>query len=172
MRRREFITLLGGAAAAWPLVARAQEARVPTIGVLVLGVPDPEMFLKSLRDGLRSVGYSAGRNIRLEVRSAERQSNRLAPLAAELVALKVEAIVAFQTPAAVAARQATSEIPIVMAQVGDPVATGLVASLARPGGNVNGLSGGAAEVTSKVVELAREMLPAMRWKFVHLKPLR
>ncbi len=161
MRRREFITLLGGAAA-WPFAARAQLARAPTVGVLVLGLPDPEPFLQMLRDGLRGRGYAEGSNIRLEVRSAEGQQGLLAEKAAELVRLKVDIIVALQTPAAMAAKQVTGEIPIVMAQVGDPVAVGLVTSLARPGGNVTGLSGGAAEIAGKVVELAREMLPAVR----------
>ena len=162
MNRREFTTLLGGAAAAWPLAARAQQPRVPTIGVLVLGIPDPGPFLGALRDGLRNLGYSEGRNIRLETRTAEGRSSLLDEKAVELVRLKVDIIVAFQTPATTAARQATSEIPIVMAQVGDPVASGFVASLARPGGNVTGLAGGAAELVGKVVELVREMLPAAR----------
>ena len=156
MRRREFITLLGGAAA-WPFAARAQLARAPTVGVLVLGLPDPEPFLQMLRDGLRGRGYAEGSNIRLEVRSAEGQQGLLAEKAAELVRLKVDIIVALQTPAAMVAKQLTGEIPIVMAQVGDPVAVGLVTSLARPGGNVTGLSGGAAEIAGKVVELAREI---------------
>jgi putative ABC transport system substrate-binding protein len=160
MKRREFIALIGGAAASWPLAARAQQPRAPTIGVLALGIPDPEPFLKALRDGLRDRGYSEGRNILLEIRTSEGQPGLLAENAAELVRLKV--IVVFQTPAAIAARQATSEIPIVMGQVGDPVASGLVASLARPGGNVTGLAGGAGEVVGKVVDLTREMLPATR----------
>jgi putative tryptophan/tyrosine transport system substrate-binding protein len=162
MKRREFIALIGGAAASWPLAARAQQPRAPTIGVLALGIPDPEPFLKALRDGLRDRGYSEGRNILLEIRTSEGQPGLLAENAAELVRLKVDIIVVFQTPAAIAARQATSEIPIVMGQVGDPVASGLVASLARPGGNVTGLAGGAGEVVGKVVDLTREMLPATR----------
>jgi len=160
MRRREFISLLGGAAAAWPLAARGQQ--VPTIGVLVLGIPAPEPFLKALHEGLRDRNFFDGRNIRLEIRTAEGQQALLAEKAAELVRLKVDIIVVFQTPAALAAKQATREIPIVMGQVGDPVASGLVASLARPGGNVTGLAGGAAEVIGKVVELTRELLPNAR----------
>jgi putative tryptophan/tyrosine transport system substrate-binding protein len=167
MRRREFITLLGGAAAAascvsWPLAARAQQARMPTIGVLVLGSPPPESILTALRDGLRDVGYTEGRNIRLEIRTADGKADRLPEKAAELVRLKVDIIVAIQTPPATAAKQATNGIPIVMAGVGDPVGTGLVASLGRPGGNVTGLSSGAAEVAGKSVELIREVLPSAR----------
>ena len=162
MRRREFITLLGGAAAVWPLATRAQQARIPTIGVLLLGVPDPAPFLKALHEGLRDRNYFEGRSIRLEIRSAGGDQTLLAEKAAELVRSRVDIIVVFQTPAALAAKQATVEIPIVMGQVGDPVASGLAVSLARPGGNVTGLAGGAAEVIGKVVELTRELLPAAR----------
>src|ERR1051325_3612300 len=132
MRRREFI--VGFSAAAWPLVLKAQ-ARPPTIGVLALGNPPVEPFVKGLRDGLLAVGYSED-GIRLQVRTGEGVAGRLPELANELVRQRVDAIVAYQTPAATAAKQATSSIPIVMAGVGDPVGTGLVASLARPGGNV------------------------------------
>ena len=162
MRRREFLGVLGGLAAAWPRVAHGQQNRIPTIGVLVLGIPDPAPFLKALHEGLRDRNYFDGRNIRLEIRNAEGQQALLAAKAAELVRSRVDVIVVFQTPAALAAKQATGEIPIVMGQVGDPVASGLVASLARPGGNVTGLAGGAAEVIGKVVELTRELLPAAR----------
>jgi putative ABC transport system substrate-binding protein len=161
MKRREFIVALGGAAS-WPLAARAQQTKVPTIGVLLLGIPDPAPFLKALHVGLRDRNYFDGRNIRLEIRSAEGQQALLAEKAAELVRQRVDIIVVFQTPAALAAKQATGEIPIVMGQVGDPVASGLVASLARPGGNITGLAGGAAEVIGKVVELTRELLPNAR----------
>ncbi len=162
MRRREFIALVGGAAGAWPLPLSAQQGRVPTIGVLVFGNPPPEPFLKDLRAGLRDVGYTEGRNIRLEVRTAEGKANLLPEKAAELVRLKVDIIVPFQTPASTAAKQATSEIPIVMVRAGDPVATGLIASLARPGGNVTGTSAGVAETLGKVVELIREVIPSAR----------
>ena len=129
MRRRNFITFLGGAAAAWPLAARAQQAKVPTVGVLLTGNPDPEVFLKGFRDSLRDVGYIEGRNVRLDVRSAEGRTALLPERAAELARLKVDVIVTSLTPAAQAAKEATSEIPIVMAPARDPVATGLVASL-------------------------------------------
>jgi putative tryptophan/tyrosine transport system substrate-binding protein len=163
MKRREFMTLLGGAAAAWPLAARAQQAKMPTVGILALGNPPVEPFVKGLQDGLQAVGYSEDRNIRLEIRSAGGDAGRLPELAAELVRLKVDAIVAYQTPSATAAKQATSDIPIVMAGVGDPVGTGLVASLARPGGNVTGTTAGAVEVAGKLVELMREVLRPRRF---------
>ena len=160
MRRREFITLLGGAAAAWPLAARAQQARVYTLGVLTL--PNPEPLLKALREGLRDAGYVEGGNLRLEIRSAAGRPDLQLDKAAELVRLKVNLIVTFFTPSALAAKQATRDIPIVMAGAGDPVATGLIASLARPGGNVTGQSSGGAEVAGKSLELIRELIPAVR----------
>jgi putative ABC transport system substrate-binding protein len=159
MRRREFIALLGSAVG-WPVTARAQTAaRVPVIGVLVLGNPPPEPFLKALHEGLRDAGYVGGQNLRIEIRDAGGQTDRVAENAAELVALKVDVIVTFQTPPATAARQATSEIPIVMSGAGDPVGTGLVASLARPGRNATGTSAGGVEIAGKSVELIRELLP-------------
>ena len=161
MRRREFITLLGGAAA-WPLEAGAQQAKVYTIGVLTLTRPNPGPLLKALREGLRDVDYVEGHNLRLEIRSAPGSPDLQFEKAVELVRLGVDLIVTFFTPAAVAAKQATRDIPIVMAGAGDPVATGLVASLARPGGNVTGQSSGGAEVAGKNVELIRELLPAAR----------
>jgi ABC-type uncharacterized transport system substrate-binding protein len=161
MRRREFITLLG--AAVWPVAALAEEgAKSYTIGVLVLTAPTPDRLVAALRQGLREAGYIEGQNLRLEIRTADAKPDLLAEKAAELVRLRVDAIVAFFTPTALAAKRETSEIPIVMAS-GDPVETGIVASLARPGGNVTGLSGGGAEVAGKSVELIREFIPsAMR----------
>jgi putative ABC transport system substrate-binding protein len=166
MRRREFIALVGGAAAMpsflWPLAARAQQARVYTIGVLTLINPNPEPLLKALREGLSDAGYVEGRNLRLEIRSAAGRPDLQLENAAELVRLKVDLIVTSFTPATLAAKQATRDIPIVMAGAGDPVATGLVASLNRPGGNVTGQAGGGAEVAGKSVELIRELIPAAR----------
>ena len=162
MRRREVIALLGGAAAGWPLGARAQQAKLPTIGILLTGNPAPEVFLTGFREGLREAGYVEGRNIRVEVRSAEGQAALLPEKAAELVRLKVDIIVTSLTPAAQAAKNATSDIPIVMAPAGDPVATGLIASLARPGGNLTGLSAASAELTGKSLELIREVIPSAR----------
>jgi putative ABC transport system substrate-binding protein len=161
MRRRDFVTLLGGAAA-WPLAAGAQQARVYTIGVLALASPNPEPLLTALREGLRDAGYVEGRNLRLEIRSAAGRPDLQLEKAAELVHLKVDLIITFFTPTALAAKQATRDIPVVMAGAGDPVAVGLVASLARPGGNVTGQSSGGAEVAGKSVELIRELIPAAR----------
>src|SRR5262249_2689664 len=162
MKRREFITLLGGAAAAWPLAARAQQPKVPTIGALVIGNADPEEFWREFRQGLRDLGYVEGQNVRFEFRSAEGRVERVPELAAELVHLKVDVIVTWFTPTTQAAKQATSQIPIVMADAGDPVGTGLVASLPRPGGNVTGIAGVTAELSGKCIELIRELLPAAR----------
>jgi ABC-type uncharacterized transport system substrate-binding protein len=160
VNRREFITLAGGAAIAWPVAARAQQARVFTLGVLTL--PNPEPLLMALREGLRDAGYVEGRNLRLEIRSAAGRPDLQLEKAAELVRLKMDLIVTFFTPTALAAKQATRKIPIVMAGAGDPVAVGLVASLARPGGNITGQSSGGAEVAGKSVELIRELIPAAR----------
>lgn len=162
MKRRTAIGFLVAVALAGTLPAMAQPSTMPSVGVLVLGTPPPEPFLKALRDGLRDTGYTEGRNIRLEVRSAEGRADILAEKAAELVALKVDVIVAFQTSPALAAKQATSTIPIVMSGAGDPVGSGLVTSLARPDANVTGTSAGGVEIAGKTVELIRELLPAAR----------
>jgi putative ABC transport system substrate-binding protein len=168
MKRRAFITLLGGAAAAWPLAANAQQARkVWRLGMLQPGAP-PEPLLEVIRDGLRDLGYMEGRDIVFEVRWAEGKHDRLGGLAAELVGLNVDAIHAFTTSPALAARAATTTIPIVFSAVGDPVGTGLVASLARPGGNATGLSALATELSGKRLEILREIIPnvsrvAMLW---------
>src|SRR5882724_7707481 len=160
MKRREFISLLGGAAA-WPLAARAQQSKVARIGVLYIGLADAESFKKELREGLRELGYVEGQNIAFEFRSAEGKLDRLPELAAELVGLKVDVIVALYVPCALAAKQATRDIPIVIL-AGDPVETGIVPSLARPGGNITGVSLMAAASNGKSVELFRDMLPSVR----------
>lgn len=162
MKRRRFITLLGSAAAGWPLSAQAQLAKVYTVGVLTLTRPNPGPLLKALREGLRDANYIEGQNLRLEIRSAPGSPDVQLEKASELVRLNVDLIVTFFTPAATAAKQATRDIPIVMAGAGDPVATGLVASLARPGGNITGQSSGGTELAGKNVELMRELLPAAR----------
>jgi putative ABC transport system substrate-binding protein len=161
MRRREFITLLGGAAASWPLAARAQQSKTARIGVLYIGTADAESFKEELRQGLRELGYVEGQNIAFEFRSAEGKLDRLPELAAELVRLNVDVIVALYVPPSMAAKQATGEIPIVVI-VGDPVETGIVASLARPGGNITGVSLMASALHGKSVELFRDMLPSVR----------
>jgi putative tryptophan/tyrosine transport system substrate-binding protein len=160
MKRRKFITLVG-AAALWPLGAYAQQPKVRRVGALLIGNADLESFQKELREGLRELGYIEGQNILFEFRSAEGILDRLPGLAAELVQLKVDVIVALYTPCGLAAKEATREIPIVLL-TGDPLGTGLVASLARPGGNITGLSMMAAETHGKLVELFHDMLPAMR----------
>jgi ABC-type uncharacterized transport system substrate-binding protein len=160
--RRKFLATLGGGAVSWPLATHAQQPKVPTIGALVIGNISPEQFWREFRQGLRDLGYVEGQNIRFEFRSAEGHLDRLPELAAELVRLKVDIIVTWFTPTALAAKQATHEIPIVMAETGDPVGTGLVASLPRPGGNVTGMAAVTAELAGKTVQLIREMLPAAR----------
>ena len=150
MRRREFITLLGGTAAAWPLAARAEQPATPVIGFL--GGADPVGYapqIQALRLGLRDYGYIDGLNIAVEYRWAEGKYDRLPVLAADLVRRKVAVIITQGTPAAFAAKQATTTIPIVMAIVGNPVETGIVTSLARPGGNITGSSFFYAELSAK-----------------------
>lgn len=159
MRRRAFIKLLSGSVVALPLAAHAQ-ARLPRVGILALGNPPVEPFVTGLREALLAVGYSPDR-IRLEVQTAEGVAGRLPQLANELVQ-RVDVIVAYQTPAATAAKQATNNIPIVMAGVGDAVGTGLVASLSRPEGNVTGSTVGAVETAGKLVELIREVMPTAK----------
>ena len=161
MRRREFMALLCGVAIL-PRGAAAQTNNMPRIGILALGNPDPAPFLKHFREALRELGYVEARNVVFEFRSANGSPALLTTLARELVALKVDVIVAFQTPAVTAAKEATAEIPIVMGSAGDPVGTGLIASFARPGGNITGVAGMNAELAAKNVELIREILPNAR----------
>jgi ABC-type uncharacterized transport system substrate-binding protein len=161
MRRREFITLLGGAATGWPLAARSQQLKVAQIGVLVLTNPDGQSLTRELRLGLRDLGYSEGQNFVFQLRSADGDAAWLPHLATELVRSQVDVVVATFTPCALAAKQATTTIPIVMAAVADPIAVGLVTSLARPGGNITGFSNMAAETAGKSVELFRDMLPSI-----------
>jgi putative ABC transport system substrate-binding protein len=161
MQRREFITLLGGAAAAWPLAARSHPSKVVRIGALYIGLADAESFKKELRDGLRELGYVEGQNIAFEFRSAEGKLDRLPELASELVRLKVDVIVALYVPSALAAKQATREIPIVIIAA-EPIETGIVASWARPGGNITGVALMSAPLIGKCVELFRDMLSATR----------
>jgi len=166
VRRREFITLLGGAAAAWPLAAppgtRAQETgKVYRIGWLSYSTPAVTApFIIVFRDGLRELGWIEGQNVIIEARFAEGRSDRLPDLAADLVRIKVDVILATTTPALVAAKNVTGTVPIVAINVGDPVALGLIASLARPGGNITGLSYSVgADVYGKELELLKEALP-------------
>ena len=161
MRRREFIRVLAGSSAVWPLGAHGEQSRVARIGALYIGTADADSFKKELREGLRELGYVEGHNIAFEFRSAEGQLDRLPGLAAELVRLKVDVIVALYVPCALAAKQATRDIPIVII-AGDPVETGIVPSLAHPGGNITGVSLMASALAGKSVELFRDMLPSAR----------
>jgi putative tryptophan/tyrosine transport system substrate-binding protein len=160
MRRRAFLKMMSGVTTCWPLAVSAEQTRVTTIGVLVRSAPGWQQFWELFREALRQLGYVEGNNIRFELRTDEGDISRLPDLAAELVRLKVDVIVPWFTPAAIAATHATSEIPIVCAICGDLVGTGLVESLARPGGNVTGNSSLNAELSAKFVELIREMIPS------------
>ena len=164
MKRREFITLIGGAAAAWPLAAWAQQAgKVREIGFLGTSSPSLERHLPdAFRQKLRELGQVEGQNIAIEYRWAEGQDDRLSALAAELVQLQPDVIVTTGTPGTLAAKRATHTIPIVFASGGDPVGAGLVASLNRPGGNVTGFTIGAVpEVEGKRLELLKELISGL-----------
>jgi putative tryptophan/tyrosine transport system substrate-binding protein len=171
MRRREFIGLIGGWAA-WPLAARAQQKSMPVIGLLGFGPPDPgASSVAAFRQGLRELGYIENRNIRIEYRWAEGKPERFPDLAAELVALKVDVIVtAGGTLAALAAKRATTTLPIVFGAVGDPIAEGLVTSLARPGSNVTGLSNVTTDLVGKWLELLKQVVPGVSLVALLLKP--
>jgi ABC-type uncharacterized transport system substrate-binding protein len=160
MRRREFITLLGGAAVIWSSAGIAQQPKVPTIGVLVVGSPGSGRFWQLFRELMRELGYVEGRSIRYEFRSDEGQVTRLPELAATLVRLNVDLIVTWFTPAAQAAKGATREIPIVMAFTGNPIETGLVESLNRPGGNITGVSFVSGLLGPKRLDMLRQLIPA------------
>ena len=159
MKRREFIGLLGGAAA-WPLTARAQQAvgKIVTIGVLAI---EPWPPIDTFRQALNNLGYIEGKNVRFEYRYAEGYNERLPELANDLVGLNVDVIVTWGTDAVLAAKQATTTIPIVMGTIGDPLGSGIVTNLARPGGNVTGSSSRAAELESKRLQLLKEAVPGL-----------
>jgi putative ABC transport system substrate-binding protein len=171
MRRREFIALISAAAAAQALAVHAQSGRTYRIGFL--GVTSEAEFrrqLEALKRGLRQLGYEEGKNLIIEYRWAESQYDRLPDLAAELVKLRIDLLVAHSTPGVRAAKQATSTIPVVMAIVGDPIAAGLVESLSRPGGNLTGLTFFFAEIAAKRVELIKEAIPTLTRVAVFVNP--
>ena len=164
MRRRQFISLLGGAAAAWPLAARAQQtSKLPTIGFLggataLAGSQWAAAFVQRLRE----LGWIENRTVAIEYRWAEGREERFAEIAVEFIRLRVDVIVTNGTPSSIAAKKATKVIPIVITGAGDLVGTGLVASLARPGGNVTGLSMQTLDLAGKRIEMLREILPGLR----------
>jgi putative ABC transport system substrate-binding protein len=165
MRRRECITLLGGAAFAWPFPVRAQQPPTPVkqarVGVLAVSPPTPAM-LNAFREGMRERGYIEGQNLSIDVRWSQGTFEQISALAAELVSANVQVIIAWATPSVIAARRATSVIPIVMVSVGDPVGSGFITSLARPGGNITGFSGFTADLSAKLMALFIELVPNIK----------
>jgi putative ABC transport system substrate-binding protein len=171
MRRRKFLGVLGGAAAAWSLPARAQQAKVSRIGFLgPASASATARWVDALRAGLHDLGYEDGKNVLFDFRWAEGRDDRLSELAADLVRLNVDVLVTYGTPGTHAAKQATTTIPIVMAVSGDAVATGLIASLARPGGNITGSTIFNPELCAKRLELLKEAVPRTKQVAILLNP--
>ena len=164
MRRREFITLLGASAAAWPLAARAQVAdRIRRIGVLIVGFAEDDREIRArlaaFREALEKHGWSEGKNVRIDARFAASSTDKVHAIAKELVALPADVIIAHTTPAAVALRRETRAIPIVFIAVADPIGAGLVDTLARPGGNITGFLTYETTVTGKWLGMLKEIAP-------------
>jgi len=171
MRRREVITLLGGAAAAWPLGARGQRSGMPLIGLLSsVTAREWAPFITAFLQGLKGGGFVEGQNVAIEQRWAEGQYDRLPAMAADLIRRRVVVIAALTTPAAVAAKAATAMIPIVFTTIGDPVQIGLVTSLSRPGGNITGVTYLNVEVAPKLLELLHEVIPTATTMAVLVNP--
>src|SRR5262245_25449197 len=163
MRRREFITLLSSAAVAWPSVTRAERLPVPIIGLLGSGAAQAQSeWTAAFLQRLRELGWSEGRNIIIDYRWGEGHTERFSEIAAESVQRKVTVIITPNTPPTLAAKQATSTIPIVFATAGDPIGAGIVASLARPGGNITGLSSQTPDAAGKKLELFQQVVPGLR----------
>ena len=165
LKRREFIALVGGSAAAWPFAVRAQQPTAmgpqARVGVLTASPPSSGM-LNAFREGMRERGYLEGQNLSIVVRWPQGTFEQNPTVASEIVSTNVDVIIAWSTPAVIAASRATSSIPIVMVSVGDPVGSGFVASLARPGGNVTGLSNISADLSAKLLALFAELVPGMK----------
>jgi len=172
MRRREFITLVGAGAAAWPLAARAQQAqKVARIGFLGSTFASPwKSRVEAFQSGLHDLGYVEGKNIAIEFRWAEEKYDQLPLLAAELIRLNVDVLVTYGTPGSLVAKNATTTIPIVMVHSGDAIATGIVASLARPGGNLTGMTYFLPELVVKRIEMLKDVVPRISRVAIPARP--
>src|SRR5215472_8634195 len=170
IKRREFITLIGGAAAAWPLAARAQQTAGKTVSVGILALEELSP-IDTFRQALNDLGYVEGKNVRFEHRYAKGRNERFPELANDLIGLKVDIILTWGTEAALAAKEATTTIPIVMGAVGDPVGSGIVTNLARPAANITGFSSLSVELEAKRLELLKEAVPGLSRVAVPVTPL-